>query len=190
VIDEKLADYEELTKMTMGYCIEAHGNVVKSGGAGQSFEMQATAVKILGTVPEDYPLQKKATSLEFLREVAHLRPRTNTFNAVFRLRHILAMATHQFFSERGFYYINTPLITGSDAEGAGELFRVSTLHAENPPKNKDGKVDFSKDYFGRETFLAVTGQLEAEAYALALGSVYTFGPTFRSEKFKYRKTLV
>lgn len=180
IADQDLPGYEEFTKCLSGSSFAIKGKLVASGGK-QPIEVQASEIEILGTTPQDYPLQKKGTSLEFLRDIAHLRPRTNTFSAVFRLRHELAQATHQFFNNRDFYYVNTPILTAMDAEGAGELFRVSTLDPNNSPKKKDGKVDFSKDYFGKESYLCVTGQLEAEAFACSMGSVYTFGPTFRSE---------
>ncbi len=180
IVDDTAPNYEEISSSIAGTCMSIEGLIVESGGK-QPIEMQGKIPSVIGKVSEDYPLQKKKTSLEFLRDIAHVRARTNTLSAVFRVRHHLAQATHKFFSDQGFYYIHTPLITASDAEGAGELFRVSTLSDENPPKNDAGKVDYSKDYFATETFLACTGQLEAESLALAMGSVYTFGPTFRSE---------
>ena len=180
VATEDLTGYEELIKCLIGSSIAVKGTLVESGG-NQKVEVQANSVDILSSTSADYPLQKKGTSMEFLREISHLRPRTNTFGAVFRVRHQLAMATHQFFNEKGFYYINTPILTAMDAEGAGELFRVSTLDPENTQRGKDGKVIWEKDYFGKEAYLCVTGQLEAEAFACSMGSVYTFGPTFRSE---------
>ena len=179
-----LANYEdEVKRLTAGCSIIATGQLVPSQGQGQGFEIQATAIEVLGWVddPETYPIQPKAHSLEFLREVAHLRPRTNLFGAVTRIRHCLAQAVHRFFHEQGFYWISTPIITTSDAEGAGQMFRVSTLDLANLPRGKDGAVDFSKDFFGKETFLTVSGQLNVEAYCLALSKVYTFGPTFRAE---------
>ena len=180
VAGDDLAGYEELVKCLTGSSISVKGKLVESGGK-QKVEVQASDIEVLSAAPSDYPLQKKGTSMEFLREIAHLRPRTNTFGAVFRVRHELAMATHQFFNSKGFYYINTPILTAMDAEGAGELFRVSTLDPENTKRGKDGKVIWEKDYFGKESYLCVTGQLEAEAFACSMGSVYTFGPTFRSE---------
>lgn len=151
-------------------------------GKGQSREIQARRIEVLGTAdPEEYPLQKKGHSLEFLREIAHLRPRTNTFGAVLRVRHALAFAVHQYFNDHGFYYVHTPIITGSDAEGAGQMFRVTTLPPEHPPRTADGSVDYKEDFFGKQTNLTVSGQLEAEVAAMALGKVYTFGPTFRAE---------
>jgi asparaginyl-tRNA synthetase len=183
VVDESLSNYAEVAGLLAGSAVSINGRLVKSGGKNQSVEMQATEVTIISKTDETYPLQKKATSLEFLRDVAHLRIRTNLFGAVMRVRHELAMATHQFFSDRGFYYLNSPIISGVDAEGAGEMFTISTLatNISKSPKTKEGNLDFSKDYFGKETFLAVTGQLEGECYAMGLGSIYTFGPTFRSE---------
>lgn len=183
VVDEILPNYAEVASLLSGSAVAITGRLVRGGGKVQSIEMQAKSVEIIGRVDETYPLQKKATSLEFLREQAHLRIRTNTFGAVMRVRHHLAMATHDFFSKRGFFYLNSPIISGVDAEGAGEMFTISTLATDitKAPKTKDGKLDFSKDYFGKETFLAVTGQLEGECYAMGLGSIYTFGPTFRSE---------
>ncbi|MGE3608102.1 MAG: asparagine--tRNA ligase [Bacteriovoracaceae bacterium] len=181
IVDSTLGNYEEVSKLTLGSSVEVEGLIVASQGK-QPVEMQAKNVKIFCANTEDYPLQKKETSLEYLREIAHLRSRTNTFSAVFRLRHVLAQATHEFFSNESFYYLNTPIITASDAEGAGEMFRISTLHLDKLPRTEKGAIDFSKDYFGRETFLSVSGQLEAETFAVGgLGRVYTFGPTFRSE---------
>ena len=179
-----LPNYEsEIRRLTAGCSVIATGTLVPSQGQGQSFELQASAIEVSGWVedPETYPIQPKAHSLEFLREVAHLRPRTNLFGAVTRIRHCLAQAVHRFFHERGFYWISTPIITTSDAEGAGQMFRVSTLDMANLPRGKDGAVDFSRDFFGKETFLTVSGQLNVEGYCLALSKVYTFGPTFRAE---------
>jgi len=179
-----LPNYEdEVKRLTAGCSVVATGKLVPSQGQGQGFEIQASAIEVVGWVddPETYPIQPKAHSLEFLREVAHLRPRTNLFGAVTRIRHCLAQAVHRFFHEQGFYWISTPIITTSDAEGAGQMFRVSTLDLANLPRGKDGAVDFSKDFFGKETFLTVSGQLNVEAYCLALSKVYTFGPTFRAE---------
>jgi asparaginyl-tRNA synthetase len=179
-----LANYDdEVRRLTSGCAVIATGTLTQSQGQGQAIEMQATAVEVVGWVedPETYPIQPKPHSLEFLREVAHLRPRTNLFGAVSRLRHCMAQAIHRFFHENGFYWVNTPIITTSDAEGAGQMFRVSTLDMANLPRGADGQVDFSRDFFGRETFLTVSGQLNVEAYCLALSKVYTFGPTFRAE---------
>ncbi len=179
-----LPNYEsEIRRLTAGCAVIARGALARSQGQGQAFEIQAARIEVVGWVedPETYPIQPKAHSLEFLREVAHLRPRTNLFGAVTRIRHCLAQAVHRFFHERGFYWINTPIITTSDAEGAGQLFRVSTLDLANLPHHDDGTVDFGRDFFGKETFLTVSGQLNVEAYCLALSRVYTFGPTFRAE---------
>jgi asparaginyl-tRNA synthetase len=173
---------ENLKLVSTGACISATGKVVESQGSGQAFEMQLATLEVLGAAdPETYPLQKKGHSLEFLREIAHLRFRTNTFGAVFRIRHAMAYAIHKFFNDRGFFYIHSPIITASDAEGAGAMFRVTTLEAAKPPKTETGEVDFAEDFFGRPTNLTVSGQLEAELAAMALGQVYTFGPTFRAE---------
>ncbi len=179
-----LSNYEsEVKRLSAGCSVIATGTLTSSQGAGQAFEVQATSVEVTGFVedPETYPIQPKAHSLEFLREVAHLRPRTNLFGAVTRIRHCLAQAVHRFFHENGFYWISTPIITTSDAEGAGEMFRVSTLDLANLPRDGRGQVDFSRDFFGKETFLTVSGQLNVEAFCLALSKVYTFGPTFRAE---------
>ena len=158
------------------------GKLVESVGSGQKVEIQAEKIELYGTAdPEKYPLQKKGHSMEFLREIAHLRPRTNTFGAVLRIRHAMAFAIHKYFNDRGFYYLHTPIITASDAEGAGAMFQVTTLNIDNPPRREDGKVDFSQDFFGRHTNLTVSGQLEGELGAMALGNIYTFGPTFRAE---------
>ena len=179
-----LANYEsEIKRLSAGCAVIATGVLAASQGAGQAFEIQASQLEVVGFVedPETYPIQPKAHSLEFLREVAHLRPRTNLFGAVTRIRHCLAQAVHRFFNERGFYWISTPIITASDAEGAGEMFRVSTLDLANLPRDGKGEIDFSRDFFGKETFLTVSGQLNVEGYCLALSKVYTFGPTFRAE---------
>lgn len=181
IVDGTLSNYEDVIKLTLGSSVEVEGLLVASQGK-QPVEMQAQRVHTFCLNSEDYPLQKKETSLEYLREIAHLRSRTNTFSAVFRLRHVLAQATHEFFTNESFIYLHTPIITASDAEGAGEMFRISTLPLDKLPKNDKGAIDFTKDYFGRETFLSVSGQLEAETFAVGgLGRVYTFGPTFRSE---------
>ncbi len=174
---------EEILKdISTGACIAVKGILVESPGQGQNVELQAVEIEILGTADaETYPLQKKGHTLEFLREIAHLRPRTNTFGAVLRVRHAMAFAIHKYFNDNGFYYLHSPIITGSDAEGAGAMFRVTTLDAQNPPLNDQGKVDFTQDFFGKETNLTVSGQLEAELGAMALSQVYTFGPTFRAE---------
>jgi asparaginyl-tRNA synthetase len=173
---------EDLLKtINTGACICVKGKLVKSQGAGQTVEIQAEELEVYGPFDESYPLQKKGHTLEFLREIAHLRPRTNTFGAVFRVRHAMTYAIHKFFNDRGFYNIHTPIITGSDAEGAGQMFRVTTLDMNNPPKNPDGSIDYKEDFFGKETNLTVSGQLEGELAALALSKIYTFGPTFRAE---------
>ena len=182
VVDFENTDPELLKRITTGAAIEVKGQVVESQGKGQAVEVQATTISILGdSNPEEYPIQPKKHSLEFLRENAHLRVRSNTFSAVMRVRSTLAYAIHKYFQDNGFFYVNTPIITGSDAEGAGEMFRVRTLDAKNPPLTEDGKVDYKKDFFGRETNLTVSGQLEGETFAMALGKIYTFGPTFRAE---------
>ncbi len=181
VVDLAKFDEEVLKQITTGACISVVGELTESMGAGQNAEIQADAIEILGGCDTTYPLQKKGHSMEFLREIAHLRPRTNTFGAVFRIRHNMAIAIHKFFHERGFYYFHTPLITGSDAEGAGQMFQVTTLDLGNAPKTEEGKVDYSKDFFGQHVSLTVSGQLEGELAATALGAIYTFGPTFRAE---------
>ncbi len=174
---------DDLKAVTTGSSLHVTGTLVESMGKGQSYEIQADAFKVFGTAdPEQYPLQKKGHSLEFLREIAHLRPRTNTFGAVMRVRSALAFAVHKFFQERGFYYLNTPLITASDCEGAGAMFQVTTLDLNNVPRTEDGAVDYSDDFFARSTALTVSGQLEGELGATALGAIYTFGPTFRAER--------
>ena len=174
---------EDLLKLiTTGSCIGVKGTLVQSQGQGQSMEIQAKEIEVYGTADaEIFPLQKKGHTLEFLREIAHLRPRTNTFGAVLRMRHHMAFAIHKFFNDKGFFYLHSPIITGSDAEGAGEMFHVTTLDLKNPPKNPDGTIDYKEDFFGKETNLTVSGQLEGELAALALGLIYTFGPTFRAE---------
>ncbi len=182
VVDFTKISEEELKAVTTGSCIRATGMLVASQGGGQSVEIQASEIFVYGSAdPETYPLQKKGHSLEFLREIAHLRPRTNTFGAVLRIRHTMAFAINKYFHERGYFYIHTPIITGSDAEGAGAMFRVTTLDAGNPPRKEDGTVDHEADFFGRETNLTVSGQLEGELAAMALSKIYTFGPTFRAE---------
>ena len=182
VVDKTPENEAVLAKVTTGACIAVRGMLVESEGGGQSTEIQASEIEIYGeSDPVRYPLQKKDTSFEFLRSVAHLRPRTNTFGAIYRIRSKMAYAIHQFFNEKGFVYIHTPLITASDCEGAGQMFRVTTLDMENLPRNKKGCIDYSKDFFGKETSLTVSGQLEGELGAMALGDIYTFGPTFRAE---------
>jgi asparaginyl-tRNA synthetase len=184
VAPASLPNYQdEILKLSPGASLIAKGTLVPSQGKGQAFEIQAVEVQVLGRVddPDKYPIQPKQHSLEFLREMAHLRPRTNTFGAVSRVRHSAAMAIHRFFTEEGFLWVNTPIITASDAKGAGQMFRVSTLDLANLPRDEKGKIDFHKDFFNRETYLTVSGQLNVEAYCLALSKVYTFGPTFRAE---------
>jgi len=184
VVPNTLANYEdEVLRLTAGCALEVTGMIVPSPAKGQRFEMQASAIDVVGWVddPDTYPIQPKPHTLEFLREVAHLRPRTNVIGAVTRVRHTLAQAIHRFFDENGFFWVNTPIITAADAEGAGALFRVSTLDLAHLPQTADGAVDFAQDFFGREAFLTVSGQLNVEAYCLALTKVYTFGPTFRAE---------
>ena len=182
VVDFESMDEDVLKKINTGAAVKITGNFVESQGKGQSAEIQATDVFIYGEAdPESYPIQPKKHSLEFLREKAHLRVRTATFSAVMRVRSALAFGVHQFFRQEGFQYVHTPIVTGSDAEGAGEMFRVSALEPKNPPLKEDGSVDFNQDFFGKETHLTVSGQLEAETYAMGLGEVYTFGPTFRAE---------
>ncbi len=178
---EKLENYKEITSQNIGAAFVATGELVLTPEAKQPFELKATEVKVEGSSTPDYPLQNKRHSFEFLRTIAHLRPRSNTFNAVFRVRSEAAFALHKFFNEQGFVYVHTPLITGSDCEGAGEMFRVTTLDPKNPPLNEDGSVDFSKDFFGKATNLTVSGQLNVETFAMAYSKVYTFGPTFRAE---------
>lgn len=182
VVDFEKTDESLLKRITTGASAHIKGLLVESQGSGQKVEIQVNELEILGDAdPEAYPIQPKKHSFEFLRENAHLRTRTNTFSAVMRLRSSLSFAIHEYFTKNGFYNMHTPIITGSDAEGAGEMFRVTTLDPENPPKDEHGKIDYSKDFFGRESNLTVSGQLEAETYALSLGKVYTFGPTFRAE---------
>ena len=181
VVDLANFDEEMLKLITTGACISVNGEMVESVGSGQKVEVQAREIEVLGTCDNTYPLQKKGHSMEFLREIAHLRPRTNTFGAVFRIRHNMAIAIHKFFHEKGFFYFHTPIITASDCEGAGEMFRVTTLDPKNPPLTEEGEVDFRQDFFGKATNLTVSGQLEGELGAMALGKIYTFGPTFRAE---------
>ncbi len=182
VIDFENMDEEILKKINFHACLKVVGTLQESQGAGQSVEIIADEVEILGSSdPEQYPLQPKRQTMEFLRDKAHLRMRTNTFSAVFRIRHAVAYAVHKFFNDNGYYYLHTPIVTGSDAEGAGEMFQVTTLDLDNPPRTEDGKIDFKEDFFGKATNLTVSGQLQAEIGALAMGKVYTFGPTFRAE---------
>ncbi len=182
VVDFEKMDEATLKRITTGAALHIKGHLIESQGKGQNVEIDVTSVKILGdSDPESYPIQPKKHSFEFLRENAHLRTRTNTFSAIMRLRSTLSFAIHKYFNDNGFYYMHTPIITGSDAEGAGEMFRVSNLDAKNPPLNEDGSVNYKEDFFGKETNLTVSGQLEAETFAMSLGKVYTFGPTFRAE---------
>ena len=182
VVDFENEDEATLKRITTGACIRFAGEIVESQGGGQKVEMVAEEIEILGDANADeYPLQPKKHSLEFLREIAHLRPRTQTFGAVFRIRHALQFAIHKYFNDNGFFQVHTPIVTGSDAEGAGEMFRVSTLDPKNPPLTEDGAVDWKEDFFGKETNLTVSGQLEGELFAMGLGKIYTFGPTFRAE---------
>ncbi|MGN0663620.1 MAG: asparagine--tRNA ligase [Negativibacillus sp.] len=180
--DNKVENFNEIGKLNVGASVIVKGKLLMTPEAKQPYEIHAEEIAIEGQSTPDYPLQKKKHSVEFLRTIAHLRPRTNTFNAVFRVRSVAAFAIHKFFNERGFVYVHTPLITGSDCEGAGEMFRVTTLDDLNPPLTEDGKVDYSQDFFGKKTSLTVSGQLNAECMAMAFSNVYTFGPTFRAEK--------
>ena len=181
VFEEGLENFNEVSKLGISSAIVVEGKLVKTPDAKQPFELKATEIVLEGASDSDYPLQKKRHSFEYLRTIAHLRPRSNAFSAVFRVRSLAGFAIHQFFQERGFVNVHTPIITGSDAEGAGDMFRVSTLDFKNPPLNDDNEIDFSKDFFGKETHLTVSGQLEGETYAQAFRNIYTFGPTFRSE---------
>lgn len=182
VADLNVFQEEALKKVTTGACIAVQGSLVASPGKGQQVELNASNIEVLGEAdPMTYPLQKKGHSLEYLREIAHLRPRTNTFGAIFRMRHHMSMAIHQFFHERGFFYFHTPIITASDCEGAGQMFQVTTLNLYDLKKDESGSIDYSNDFYGRQASLTVSGQLEGELGAMALGSIYTFGPTFRAE---------
>ena len=181
VINNEQFDESLIKKITTGACLSVNGKLVESAGSGQRVEIQASDVEILGVCDDSYPLQKKGHTMEFLREIAHLRPRTNAFGAVFRIRHHMAIAIHKFFHDKGFYYFHSPIITSSDCEGAGQMFKVTSLDLKNVPLNDEGKVEYEKDFFGKETHLTVSGQLEGELAATALGAIYTFGPTFRAE---------
>jgi len=181
VFDEQLDNFKEITKLPISSSIRVEGDFIYTPQAKQPFEIKATEISIEGTSNVDYPLQKKRHSFEYLRTIAHLRPRTNTFSAVFRVRSLASYAIHKFFQDKGFVYVHSPIITGSDTEGAGEMFRITTLDMDNLPKNEEGKTDVTKDFFNKETNLTVSGQLSAEAFALAFRNVYTFGPTFRAE---------
>ena len=179
---ETLGNYADVVRFGVGAAIRVQGTLVLTPGAKQPFEIKATAIELVGACPPDYPLQKKRHSFEYLRTIAHLRPRTNAFSAVFRIRSLAAQAIHAFFHERDFVYVHTPIVTGSDCEGAGEMFRITTLDPENPPRDAQGNVDYSKDFFGKAANLTVSGQLNVETFALAFRNVYTFGPTFRAER--------
>ena len=182
VIDKNtFTDNNLLDQITTGAAVKATGKIVKSQGGEQGVELSVETLELVGPCPADYPLQKKRHTVEFLREKAHLRPRTNLFGAVTRVRNTMAYAIHSFFQENGFVYVNTPLITASDCEGAGEMFQVTTLDLENPPRTEDGRIDYAKDFFGRMAKLTVSGQLNGETYAMAMKNIYTFGPTFRAE---------
>jgi len=192
VAPAELANYQaDVLRITSGCAVRVTGELVASQGKGQSVELRGEAIEVVGWVddPDHYPMQPKRHTMEYLREVAHLRPRTNVIGAVTRVRHTLAQAVHRFFHDRGFFWIHTPIVTASDAEGAGQMFRVSTLDAANPPRTADGRVDFDQDFFGRETRLTVSGQLNVECYCLAMSKVYTFGPTFRAENSNTRRHL-
>jgi len=181
VIDNSLENFDEAVKLGVGTCVTVKGTVTESQGAKQPFEIKANFLTVEGTSPQDYPLQKKRHTFEYLRTIAHLRPRANTFSAVFRVRSLAAHAIHEFFQKRNFVYVHTPILTGSDCEGAGEMFQVSTMDLNNPPKTKDGKLDFSRDFFNKAAYLTVSGQLAVEPFIMGFRDVYTFGPTFRSE---------
>jgi len=181
VFEEGIENFNDVAKLSVGSAISAEGLLTESPGAKQPFELKANKIVIEGRSTPDYPLQKKNHSFEFLRSIAHLRPRTNTFSAVFRVRSLVAYAIHRFFQDQGFVYVHAPIITGSDAEGAGEMFRVTTLDMDNPPRTEKGEVDFSKDFFGKSANLTVSGQLNVETFCMAFRNVYTFGPTFRAE---------
>lgn len=181
VFDDTLSNFQEIARLNVGSSIRVTGRVVETPQAKQPYEIKATAIEVEGISAPDYPLQKKRHTFEYLRTIAHLRPRTNTFSAVYKVRSVLAYAIHKFFQDRGFVYVHTPIITSSDCEGAGEMFQVTTLDMKNPPRTSEGQVDFAQDFFGKHTSLTVSGQLAVEPYAMAFGNVYTFGPTFRAE---------
>ena len=181
IAKDNLNNYDDVKKLTTGSSIAIKGALVESQGGNQKYEVVATNIEIYSIAPESYPLQKKKHTDEYLRTIAHLRPRSNKYGAAFRVRSELSFAIHKFFNERGFRYVHTPIITGSDCEGAGEMFQVTTLDMSNPPRTPDGKIDYSQDFFGKEAHLTVSGQLNGEMYACALGDIYTFGPTFRAE---------
>ena len=181
VVKREISEFETLKSIRTGSSVSVVGNLVASQGKGQKWEVLAKKVELLGDSPENYPLQKKRHSLEFMREISHLRPRANMFGAVFRIRSRLSFAIHRYFQENGFFYVNTPIITASDCEGAGDLFKVTTIDLHEPPRSEDGLIDFAYDFFSQKTYLTVSGQLEGEAFATSLGKIYTFGPTFRAE---------
>ena len=181
VVDDTLSNFEEVSKLTISSSIKVYGKLVKSEGKGQAYEIKAEKIEIYDKADSDYPLQNKRHSFEFLRTIAHLRPRTNTFFAVFRVRSLMAYAIHKFFQEQNFVYVNTPIITGSDAEGAGEMLKITTLNLKNVPLTEDGEIDYKKDFFSKQSNLTVSGQLNAETYCMAFKNTYTFGPTFRAE---------
>ena len=181
VVKREISEFEALKSIRTGSSVSVVGNLVASQGKGQKWEVSAKKVELLGDSPENYPLQKKRHSLEFMREISHLRPRANMFGAVFRIRSRLSFAIHRYFQENGFFYVNTPIITASDCEGAGDLFKVTTIDLHEPPRSEDGLIDFAHDFFSQKTYLTVSGQLEGEAFATSLGKIYTFGPTFRAE---------
>lgn len=181
VFEEGLSNFDEVSRVSIASSLVVRGTLVESEGSGQTFEVKATGVEVIQKADLDYPLQNKRHTMEYLRTIAHLRPRTNTFSAVFRVRSLVAYAIHKFFNDRGFVYVHTPIITGSDCEGAGEMFKVSTLDFNNLPKTEDGQIDYSEDFFGKETNLTVSGQLNVETFCAAFRNVYTFGPTFRAE---------
>ena len=181
VFEANLPNFEDVRKLSISSSVEVSGTVVKTENAKQPFEIKASKIEIINQANLDYPLQKKKHSFEYLRTISHLRPRTNTYNAVFRVRSLLSFAIHKFFQERGFVYVHTPILTGSDCEGAGEMFRVTTMDLDNPAKDENGKVDFTKDFFGKSSHLTVSGQLNGETFAHAFRNIYTFGPTFRAE---------
>jgi asparaginyl-tRNA synthetase len=181
VVTRDVSNFEELKGVTTGASVSVVGNLIASQGKGQSWEIQATEVTLIGAADDSFPLQKKRHSMEFLREISHLRPRANLFGAIFRVRSRLSFSIHRFFQEHGFFYVNTPIITSSDCEGAGDMFKVTTLDMHEPPRSEDGFLDFSRDFFAQPTYLTVSGQLEGEAFATSLGKIYTFGPTFRAE---------
>ena len=181
IANQNLSNYEDVKKLTTGSSVAVKGALVESQGGNQKYEIVADEIKVYDIAPEEFPLQKKRHTDEYLRTIAHLRPRTNKYGAAFRVRSELSYAIHKFFNERGFRYVHTPIITGSDCEGAGEMFQVTTLDLNNPPRTKEGKIDYAQDFFGKEAHLTVSGQLNGEMYALALGDIYTFGPTFRAE---------